>query len=378
MGGRGTFTVEEYNSGTNNQLHALFKNCNFIHGGGKGSGTVGQGEGLRSSGVNTVWLEDCVAYNNDRDGINYSNSGTLTNSKAIEVNCQSFNNGGTDGTNSVNGSSAHATNWVLRVGGKYHGNFGPNLLDINGAYTLNVGTVAFDSKGAYTPTAGYPGNCDFATGTDNTLSGVNSKMWVYDCKSLNHLYAFATNEAAAMGTIYVDGKTRYEGNITGNIIFQEFTFSDAMLPVVFPAVSIYAAGSGSVTEYSGTYTQAPTFTGTTPPSGTTTHSYRATKAGRLVTAAIHLKYSAAGAAITQCVVPFPAGLPIPGNITGFTGANDYIYPATAFLGSSASSGGASVATRAYLRKAAGNYELNVQQTSAGYATAYIVFSYWTD
>jgi hypothetical protein len=127
-----------------------------------------------------------------------------------------------------------------------------------------------------------------------------------------------------------------------------------------------------------TYSQTPVWTGTTAPSGTVTGTWQATKIGKHITGRVTIKYSSNGTALTSVVVPLPSGLPAPADITGFTGASDWLYPATAFLASSSSGGFQSSAARSGIRKTAGVPELIISSVSANYGAIYVNFDYWTN
>jgi hypothetical protein len=77
---------------------------------------------------------------------------------------------------------------------------------------------------------------------------------------------------------------------------------------------------------SGTYTGSITWTGTTAPSGTTNHSYRWTRIGKLVSLNINLLYSTNGSALTAVTITLPSDAPIPSQPSGMTSANDNLYP----------------------------------------------------
>ena len=127
-----------------------------------------------------------------------------------------------------------------------------------------------------------------------------------------------------------------------------------------------------------TYSGTITWTGTTAPSGSTSHTYRWTQIGKMVTLNIELVYATAGTALTQVVITLPTDCPTPNEPTGLGSANEFIYPATAFLNTSSSTA-ASVNTRAYMRaNAADNgHEILVTASSANFRYVYVTLQYWT-
>jgi hypothetical protein len=78
--------------------------------------------------------------------------------------------------------------------------------------------------------------------------------------------------------------------------------------------SVAAYTSGALATYTGTIV----WQGITPPSGTTTHTYRWQQTGNQVTVNITLLYSIAGAGLTFASFTVPSGLPSPVYPTGYT------------------------------------------------------------
>ena len=74
-----------------------------------------------------------------------------------------------------------------------------------------------------------------------------------------------------------------------------------------------------------TYTGSATWTGTTPPSGATTHTYRWTQLGKLVTLNIQLIYATSGSALTAVVMDLPTACPTPLTPTGISGNSRILY-----------------------------------------------------
>lgn len=115
------------------------------------------------------------------------------------------------------------------------------------------------------------------------------------------------------------------------------------------------AGSKVVPET--VYSGSPVWTGTTAPSGATTHSYRWTKIGNRVDLNIHLAYANAGSALTQCLIPLPTDCPTPDRPNGSSAASSIQYPATGYLSTGLTA--APVASRAWLQANAGNTGFNI-------------------
>ena len=74
-----------------------------------------------------------------------------------------------------------------------------------------------------------------------------------------------------------------------------------------------------------TYTGSIVWTGTTAPSGATTHSYNWIQVGNLVTLNITLRYAIAGSALTAVLINLPSDCPSPVRPSGLTSASEKLY-----------------------------------------------------
>lgn len=135
------------------------------------------------------------------------------------------------------------------------------------------------------------------------------------------------------------------------------------------------AGSKVVPEtvYSGT----PVWTGTTAPSGATTHTYRWTKIGSVVVLNIALVYGSAGSALTQVTIPLPTDCPVPDKLAGLTAANSILYGASGYLATGSTS--APVASRAWLQVNSNDtgYNIVVLASSTNARVAFANITYYT-
>jgi hypothetical protein len=105
--------------------------------------------GLGASGA-TYIVQDTTWARMAEDGIN---SGDLYRpSYGIEINTTSRDNGWTAAVTS-NGSSAHDTSQVVRVGGEYARNKGPNVVDVGTTVSWTVGVWAHDSNSGLSTTS---------------------------------------------------------------------------------------------------------------------------------------------------------------------------------------------------------------------------------
>jgi hypothetical protein len=116
---------------------------------------------------------------------------------------------------------------------------------------------------------------------------------------------------------------------------------------------------------SGTYTGTITW-GTSAPTGATTHTYRWTRIGNMVTLNISLVYATVSSGNTQVTIALPADAPTPAKPSGTNSASAFLYPATC-VGGTTLTASASVATnRGGLRNNSSNngFEINMAWTSA--------------
>ena len=98
------------------------------------------GEGLSVLHTDEVLAFGAVAESNAWDGLAYSWVAHI-----LEVDCAGRDNG-RGGSNIDNGSTVHTGGTVVRLGGDYRSNGGPNVADVQGASSWNLGTVAAGSR----------------------------------------------------------------------------------------------------------------------------------------------------------------------------------------------------------------------------------------
>lgn len=83
---------------------------------------------------------------------------------------------------------------------------------------------------------------------------------------------------------------------------------------LYPSMTYQASGEG-------TYAGTATWTGSTAPSGTTSHQYTWTRTGDRVSLDIFLYYTSAGTALTALTLTLPTGIPAPKQWTGKSAAS---------------------------------------------------------
>jgi hypothetical protein len=129
-----------------------------------------------------------------------------------------------------------------------------------------------------------------------------------------------------------------------------------------------------------TYVGTATWTGTTAPSGSTTHSYYWNRVGNLVTLRINLAYTVAGSALTLVSMTLPADCPTPASPSGVTAANEVLsYGSGALATAKTMISFATVgATISALRRNSANngYDIVVTRPSAAYQYAYATIQYF--
>ena len=150
------------------------KDCYFSIGSG--------GNALSIEGYDYNILQSCVAKHATMDGFNYHiKNGILP--KVIEIDCVGFDNG-RNGADQNNGSTMHDGGQIIRIGGEYHNNGGPNVIDVNeGTVSVNIGVHSHGSRA----TAGTISNTSFKNGNVG-----KSKMYLFNCVSNDSDYSIVT------------------------------------------------------------------------------------------------------------------------------------------------------------------------------------------
>lgn len=150
------------------------KDCYFSIGSG--------GNALSIEGYDYNVLQSCVAKHATMDGFNYHiKNGILP--KVIEIDCIGFDNG-RNGADQNNGSTMHDGGQIIRIGGEYHNNGGPNVIDVNeGTVSVNIGVHSHGSRS----TKGTISNASFKNGNLGL-----SKMYLINCVSNGSDYSVVT------------------------------------------------------------------------------------------------------------------------------------------------------------------------------------------
>lgn len=170
------------------------KNCKFFN----SYKTSSYQDSVCLQGANGIF-QNCICSFGGKDGFNYH---ALNNIKplGIEINCEGSYCGleNSENDNSYNGSSAHDGSKVLRIGGIYHNNKGPNVADVqNNTASINFECISYDSNAK----SGTNENSDFFTSQGNT------QMYLYNCyckdsKSEKQINALDTSTIHLYNTEY--------------------------------------------------------------------------------------------------------------------------------------------------------------------------------
>lgn len=150
-------------TGTAQRPNFYAKNCRFLY--------SEYDDGLTVAGASKVLLQGCEAAYNYSDGFSYAASPYGGESgQVLEVDCLGHHNG-VDLAGTNNGSTAHQATKVIRVGGRYYRNDGPNVSDVDTCTSLNVGCLCYGSTTA------------IGNKSDFTPGSASARMMLLDCRT---------------------------------------------------------------------------------------------------------------------------------------------------------------------------------------------------
>ena len=182
-------------SSNSNDIEYYIENCNSYF--GKTSGS------FSNYGVKSI-IKNCKALFGVGDGFGYN-----TAAYGIELDCVGSYNG-KDDNDTHNGSTAHNNSHVIRFGGVYSNNHGPNVADVQtGTTSLNVNCVAYDTNAE---TTGQPTS-------DFSCSQGGCTMFLLNCYSKNSSsrWEFYNDERQANNTMYNFGSVADTNKISGTL-----------------------------------------------------------------------------------------------------------------------------------------------------------------
>jgi hypothetical protein len=126
------------------------------------------------------------------------------------------------------------------------------------------------------------------------------------------------------------------------------------------------------------YTGTPVWTGTTAPSGSTTHSYSWSQIGNLVTLRINLSYVNGGGALTAVTIPLPTDCPSPYVASGGAPSNNRVIAVGAGI-MQTSFATSTVTTYVLLKTNSTNtgFDILAQRAAANYQVVTVMVTYLT-
>jgi hypothetical protein len=210
--------------------------------------------------------------------------------------------------------------------------------------------------------------------TASLSNRINLKLNATDTASLSNRINLKLN---ATDTASLSNRINLKLNIADTSVFQRKS-----LPAYTFAANNTSATANATTQYfkdtSGTYTGTITW-GTSNPSGATTHTYRWTRIGNMVTLNISLVYATASAiANGSFIVALPNDAPTPVKPTGLNSASAYLYPAIGNCGTAVTNLAAAI--RGGLRNNSANngFEINIVFTASTTSYAQTTVTYFTN
>lgn len=147
----------------------IFNKCQFLY---------MQDNGLETNyRAGLIYLFDCNAARNGRDGLNYEYEGSDRGQRVLEVNCTAELNGWKV-TGSNNGSTGHEYVVIIRVNGWYDRNADRNLHDVHFCQSWNLG--CYSGRSTATSTELWR-SFNYGVGRQNDTD--NAQIWLDSCTS---------------------------------------------------------------------------------------------------------------------------------------------------------------------------------------------------
>ena len=230
-------------------------------------------------------------------------------------------------------------------------------------HTLNLPTASATNRGAL---------------SSANWSTFNSKLGASDTVSLSNRINLKLNiaDTASMLSSY---NTRINGKL--NIADTSTLQRKSIAAYSFSANNTNATANATAQYFkdtSGTYTGTITW-GSSAPTGATTHTYRWTRIGNMVTLNISLVYATVSSGANgSFTVALPADAPTPVKPTGYNSASAYLYPAIGNTGTALTN--LAVAIRGGLRNNSGNngFEIFMSFTASTAIYAQATVTYYTN
>ena len=232
-------------------------------------------------------------------------------------------------------------------------------------HTLNLPTASATNRGAL---------------SSANWSTFNSKLGASDTVSLSNRINLKLNiaDTASMLSSY---STRINGKLN---IADTSTLQRKSIPA-YTILANNTSATANVTaqqfrDTAGVYSGTITWTGTTAPSGATTHTYRLTQVGKCVTIHIALVFATNGAGLTAVQMTLPSGAPTPVQPTGLTASITNMYPIKVELVNASNQAILSSTARGFLRNntAANGFEIFATFSGAAVGQVGVIAQYWTN
>lgn len=251
----------------------------------------------------------------------------------------------------------------------------------DGNYYTTLKTSSNTADRVYT----YPNATTTLIGASDTASmlssyntRINEKLNVSDTATMLTKYLRKTDTATLSNRINLklnisDTATMlssYSTRINGKLNISD---TSTLQPKSIPSYTFLAnnttATANATTQVfkdtSGTYSGTITWTGTTAPSGATTHTYRWTRIGNFVNLSVSLVYATAGATLTGLTITLPSDAPTPVKPTGLTSASNGMYSANVQYMQSLTVGPVNASSRSIMRNNASNNGFEIVTTNGG-------------
>ena len=194
----------------------------------------------------------------------------------------------------------------------------------------------------------------------------------------NHLViiGYVVHSHANNGSIFVKVDNGYELDELHNVKITDVQNNDLLS--YNSSLQIWENKALIQQSNKGVFTGGITWTGTTAPSGTTSHSYNWIKIGNLVTLNVTLAYGTAGTALTSVVIGFMNNFPTPIKPDGLTSALNILYPAFGKITISETAG-TTGGFDSFMRSNSANngFEFVINQASLNAKVVRLTISYFT-
>jgi len=189
-----------------------------------------------------------------------------------------------------------------------------------------------------------------ASDTSSLSSRINAKLSASDTISLSNRI---NSKLSASDTLSLSSRINLKFNTTDTSSLQQKSL--ASYSIMGNGTSEQAnAQAIYYKDTSGVYGGTITWTGTTAPSGATTHTYRWTRIGNQVSITISLVFATSGSGLTGVIMTLPSDAPSPLEPTGLTSASNPIYVSTWGASQTLTSGTLGNAPRSLMRNNSSN------------------------